>query len=572
MISEIDIGLYNKKFTTGSFIKLYSYEMPKGAIHEGLYQEFNQLLYKPALPFWLIENRDKYIKRQKKDRAVYGNYVRIFNSNEQILEIKPIYEKLVDSRMGEVTLQVVVFKKGLKAQQQQDRTRRFIGTGRNVVYSLNGQVQGNEGQSFITQDLKFRFLKDSTLIVIDCSMIKTNFRQDLFMANRSNLKQSNKLDYLREKVIETLRNNTALKNLNTQRKNSILHGGDDREEKELIQNLLSKVPLDDSLTSLLMKGFDSIELPKDKKLKTKKKGKEQKVPKETKRFPSIFKVNVKEQKESGKKIKSIPLNGKGIINFETDVMEDYFYRPQEKGEFQIKVLEGKTPNDSINPDPKPSPFPTKVEDYFEINQSGPMDGSIKLMIKPKSELSVGDEVKLNARLTSPEGDLESIFYVKIVNPQKEENKKVEQEPERPQLPRLIKISKKDNNWIQDNGEIWSENNWDENSVINIIPSEETKTISAIAINMDSYTLKRLLSKNKVASEDNVHIIKNEYISKVYLHGLFLYAIMDKLNIQENEMKSLPYNSEEFVAQIFKNYSDVLLYLDTNKEILNSFDA
>ena len=65
MIDELDIGLSDdKKFTTGSFIKLFSYEMPKGAkgaVSEGLYQELNQLLYKPALPFWHIMKKESII-------------------------------------------------------------------------------------------------------------------------------------------------------------------------------------------------------------------------------------------------------------------------------------------------------------------------------------------------------------------------------------------------------------------------------------------------------------------------------------------------------------------------------
>ena len=578
-IDILDIGLYgDKKFTTGSFIKLFSYEMPKGAkgaIHEGLYQEFNQLLYKPALPFWLLEKREDYKKRQKLDIAVYGNHVRINNPDEQILERKPIYEKLDDSKIGTVTVQVVVLKKGENPQQQTHRKGRFIGSGRNVIYTLNGQVQGTEGQSFITQDLKYNFLKDSMLVVIDCSKIKTEFRQDLFMANRSNLRQNDKLELLRKEVITILKNNETLRQLNTERKNTILQGGDDKKEKELIESLLSKVPLDKSLTNLLKKGMDLVNLT-DKKEKTTNQGKEQKRPQETKRFPSIFKINIKNDR-NGKKVKSIPLNGKGVIKFETNVAEDYFYRPQEKGEFQIHILEDREHHTDKPIDPNPNSDDNKVTDIFEVNQSGPSDGSIKLTLKPKDNISVGDEIELNAKLTSPDGDMESIFYVKIVNPQKQENTQTKKEPKRPELPQLIKITKQnDGNWQQDNGEIWSEDDWDGSSIIHIITGEEDEKniVSAIAINMDSYSLVKYLSKNKAKTEIEIDYLKNQYISKIYLHGLFLYSILDKLKSQQDDQekyKNDNQNSEVLLSQIFKNYGDVLIHLDTNKEILNSLD-
>jgi hypothetical protein len=576
-INKLDIGLYgDKQFTTGSFIKLFSYEMPKGAkgaIYEGIYQEFNQLLYKPALPFWLLEKREHYKKRQKLDIAVYGNHVRINNPDENILERKPIYEKFIDDEIGEVDVQAVIFEKGQNPQQQSDRKRRFIGSKRNVIYTLNGQVHGNEGQAFITQELQYNFLKNSMLVVINCSKIKTEFRQDLFMANRSNLRQNDKLEKLNSKVIEILKGNEVLRQLNIKRKNAILQGGDDKKEKELIENLLSKVPLDKSLTNLLKKGMDLINLPPQKE-KIINKGEGQKKPQDTQRFPSIFKINIKEN-QSGKKIKSIPLDGKGVIKFETNVAEDYFYRSQEKGEFHIYILEGRERSTDISVNPNPNPNDNRIADIFEVNQSGPIDGSIKLTLKPKDNLNVGDEIELNAKLTSPDGDMESVFYVKIINPQKQENTNTKKEPEKPELPQLIKITKKDNGWIQDNGEIWSEDGWDENSIIHIIPAEEEKkTVSAIAINMNSHSLTKYLSKNKAKTETEIDYLKNQYISKIYLHGLFLYSILDKLKAQQNSQEKYTndnQSSEDLLAQIFKNYSDVLIHLDTNKEILDSFD-
>ncbi len=592
-LDSLDIGLHdNKKFESGSFIKLYSYEMPKGAkgtIVQHLYRELNQLLYKPALPFWLFEQRDKYRnkekstlgvygnhgKKEKSTIGVYGNHVRIneHTTEDELLEAPLINEEIQNSLIGIVTIYVAIFKKGETPKQQHDRKRDYIGTGRNLIYVVNGQVHGVEGQSFITQDLKLNFLKDSLLVVVDCSKVKTSFRQDLFMANRSNLREGEKLELLRKKVIERLKNNQTLKRINAERKNKMLHGGDDTEEKELLENLLSNVPLDNSLTNLLKKGIDLVNLP-SRQARTSKKSEEQKRPWESKRFPSIFKINIKEHPQTGKKIKSIPLNGKGIIQFETDVAEDYFYRTQEKGEFQVTVLQGKQSNDEDFPNSEPSPYPNKVEDVFEVNRSGPSDGSIKLTLKPNQALKVGDEIALNAKLTSPDGDRECIFYVKIVDPQKEEPKKTEKEPEKPELPKLIKITKNtEDQWVQDNGELWPEENWGAENVIHIIPTdgEENKVISAIAINMDSHSLKKYISKNKANNENKIEYFRKQYISKVYLHGMFLYSILEKLRIQDDAANKNKNNesSEELLSRIFMNYSDVLIHLDINKELLDS---
>ncbi len=258
--------------------------------------------------------------------------------------------------------------------------------------------------------------------------------------------------------------------------------------------------------------------------------------------------------------------------------EDYFYRTQEKGEFQIQILNGRERTDKPIP-PVPNPNPNRVIDFFEVNQSGPDNGSIKLTLKPKDNLNVGDKIELNAKLTSPNGDMESIFHVKIIAPQKQKNTKTKKEPEKPELPQLIQITKNnDGYWQQDNGERWSEDDgWNEESIIHIIPADdegEKKIVSAIAINMNSYSLKKYLSKNHAKTEVQIEYLKNQYISKIYLHGLFLYSILDKLKSQQNSQekyKNDNQSSEDLVSQIFKNYSDVLIHLDTNKEVLNVLD-
>jgi len=52
-IEELDLGLYNRKFKTGSIIKLYSYDLPSGArsvISKDLRERINEYLFEPALP------------------------------------------------------------------------------------------------------------------------------------------------------------------------------------------------------------------------------------------------------------------------------------------------------------------------------------------------------------------------------------------------------------------------------------------------------------------------------------------------------------------------------------------
>ena len=567
--SGLDIGLFdNKKFLTGSFIKLYSYDLPSNArsnIRTGLYDKLNQFLYKPILPIWLFEKR-KY--SGEKQITVYGNHWRMNSDEENRLEIKPIFESFQTNDIGTIDIQVSIIKKDV--MDKKDSYKHFIG-GMPVIFTINGQVHGSIGETFITQKLGYGYLKKQMIINIDCSKMKTSYRQDVFMANRSSLKDSEKYSKLQNKVIETLKTNEKIKTINQKRKDAILQGGDDKEEKDFIENILMNFPFNNNpfLIELLKKGGnDFIKLQKNKQeiFSNNKEHKKEKKPIESKRFPSLFKIKLKEH--DGKKIKSIPLNGKGFLEFETDVENDYLYRPQEKGELEIQILGSHKQNklDGGNNLGKPN----KVDDFFEVTKSGPIDSSIKVTFKPTKNIRVGEEIRLNARLTSPEGDLESIFYIKIINPQEKTKQPVKEKPEIPNLPKIIKIIKDNNQWKQDNGTTWEESDWNEHSILKVIVGDETgkQFLDAVAINMSSHTLQKFISNSKVDNEKKAETARKNYITKIYLHSVFLYSILEKIKKIKDDEKNNSFDTEDLIADIFKKYSDVLLYIDINKEAMN----
>ena len=575
--NALEIGLVEHKFETGSFIKLFSYELPyraRTAILTGLYRVLNQLLYKPALPIYLYERRTDF-SDTKRENSVYGNHVRIhLDARENIETI--LSESFNMREMGEVTVQVAVFKKDIEERQ-------YIGH-KNLIYIQNGQVQGYEGQSFITQDLRFNFLKNSMLIVIDCTDIKKQYGQDLFMANRSNVREHPKSHKLKEEIIEALKHNQALRHLNNIRKQAILQGGDNQEVQKLIKSTLHKISSNVDLQKFLKSSMDlGSVFRSDRVPSTRQKNKTSK-PLKLKRYPSIFKINLKEDKQ-GKKIKSIPLGGQGIIQFETDVINDYLSRSQDKGDFRLYIHQTNTKNNGDDSkdsnDKHQNTKPRKVEDYFDVHRSGPDEGSIKLTMKPRQDLKVGDEIGIKARLTSPDGDQESIFYVGLSSSKpKTPQKKVDNKPTKLDLPNLIKVTRDEQTkkWQQDNGNEWQEvQDWDEQHIIHIMP--DAGKVVAIAINMSSWPLQKYLSKHS-KHEKGVEAFKNQYMLKVYLHGLFLYSILESIKNSKSKeaMKHSRPNSHsrkdeypdtaEQVATMFKSYIDVLMYVDINREMLD----
>lgn len=554
-IDELDLGLWNRNFTSGSIVKLYSYELPRGSrsnITLDLWRDLNQFLYHPALPILLYEKR--YKDGHSPDKLMLGNKTRLIIDERDKKEIT-ITVAIESHDLGTVNLEITVFKHNIKQSE-------FI-KDKAVIFTLNGQVHGTEQRRFISQELGFSMLRDSMLIQIDCTNIKTSFRQDLFMASRDRLKVSEKTQILIDKITNVLKSNDTLKEINQNRKNFILRESND--DKDLIKTVISNLPIDKDLLNLLKKTGDLDILKRytqkpDSDTKKPDKSKDNKGHYTSRRFPSIFKIESKSD-DKGKKVKSIPLNGKGIIKFETDVEDEYLFRPKDKGEFEIQILGRKNNNPSHDPNPNPSP--SKVEDFFEVTKEGPTNHSIKVAFEPKTNISVGDEIELNARLSSPSGDLQSIFWIRIVESQKEtENAKQPPKEEPPSLPKPIKVFE---HATEENPITWEQYGWTGEDIVKIISNKNI--LEAIAINMDCYALKRYISKNKISSPEQIKLTKNKFFLSIYFHSLFLYSILNKLGASEvGEMK---FDSEDLTPLIFKPYSSFLLSANTDEAILAS---
>ena len=548
--SELDIGLVNRTFKCGSGVKLYSYQLPKGSrgdISTDLYRDLNQYLYNLPIPIVVYEKRAHY-KVRNVSKIVLGNRTRI------VLDTNDNIEKSIQFELGtnlgnfSIPINLTIFKGNVDH-------REFI-KNKNLIYTLNGQVHASEGQSFVSQDLGFSLLKKHLLIQVDCTNIPVDIRQDLFMSNRTHLKKGIKTELLREEIVSFLSKSSELRKLNNERKNSLL--SDSKSDTDLLESFLSKLPVDKDVVNLLKKNGSLNFLKSSGNQFNTKQNKTNETEKKLNRFPSIFKLNLKENEE-GLPYKTIPINSNGIVTIETDVEDDYLFRPIDKGEFEIKVLQKKnTTENTVGPDKNPNQ--DSVSDVLTINRVGPSDGTIKLLIKPTEKAQIGEEIEVRAKLKTPGKDFECVFNVrvdkKIHTPDKS---KIKNKEAFPNLPIPKKAFKRP---IDNQGLPWSDNNlkWTGEDIVKVIQdTSETGEliVEGIIINMDSFCLLNFISKNRINTEKEINFIKDKYFLSVYLHSLFLFSIMQKMKKNDETLKSL--EVDEFISRMIKPYASFLLY-------------
>ncbi|MCD4695207.1 MAG: hypothetical protein K8S16_03115 [Bacteroidales bacterium] len=549
--NSMDVGLWNRKFKSGTIIKLFSYQLPPGSrsdIERDLWRDLNQFLYSPALTLLLWDARKK--KNKSPTTPLLGNRTRILLDDRGHIE-QTIPISFFQQEMGGADMEVTVFKHSVKQTE-------FI-KDKAVVFTLNGQVQGSLPRRFISKDLVLGMLRDSLLINVDCTKLIPRFRQDLFMANRSILKKGNKLEKLLEIIKSSIKECDILKELNQNRKEQIIH--EKSTDDKLLRELINSMPLDKEFLGIL-KQYGELNFFNKSMKPTKKKSNKEKKDKiyESKRFPSIFQLKIKPD-SNGKKIKTIPLNGKGILKFETDVEDEYFLRPYDKGELKLEVLGIKRNGGGGLYPVKPS----KVEEIFDVIKTGPSRNSIKVSLKPQKNISVGDEIEINTKLSCPGNDLESVFYIRIIDPQKKDKNPKQKTESQPTLPTPIKVFEKKHS---PDISCWDDYGWDGDDVLKIMTEEDR--IEAIAINMDSFALKKYISKKRIKDEKTMIYTREKYFVNIFFNALFLYSIFNKLDADLE--KALTDGVDELLPKIFKPFSSFLLYMDLNEYISKSLQS
>ncbi|WP_208608084.1 hypothetical protein, partial [Psychrobacter piechaudii] len=155
---SLDLGLKNRNFESGTIIQLYSFQPAhgnKGNISTDLYRSFNQYFYDLPLPFLVYDTRyDLKID----NKVIKGNRNRIDddtnNNVERTISLVLETDLDVNNSYFKIPVNITVFK--IQTNNEQDR--QYIGN-KNLIFTLNGQVHGYEGQSFISKDLGFPLLK-----------------------------------------------------------------------------------------------------------------------------------------------------------------------------------------------------------------------------------------------------------------------------------------------------------------------------------------------------------------------------------------------------------------------------
>lgn len=564
-IDKLDLGLQNRLFETGTIIKMYSYQFPKGysGFAQDLNQSINEFLFSPALPILTKDTAERYPNNKVLDNDLFGLKRRLHKEEGEYISDK-FSEVFEDDLFGKMKVSCFVFNLKVKdfdlKKTRDEIQRRYFKNGMNVLFSMNGQVHGFYTSEFISRSLKLNLLKNHLLIHVECTEMKYDFRKELFMASRDRLKDGEETQQLRHYLASKLSaSDGRLQEIEKMRKQAVNIDAS-ADTNQLLKNFTKNLPMNSDLMKLLGSTY-KLDVDKDKKPETKSEKKSDKpkeeIPFSPKRFPTSFKLNYNGNGDT--EVAKIPLNGDKTIRFTTDCENEYFDRIEEPGELKIALLNLKQ-NES-NGGAAPG-TPKEIADVFNVNRSSPNKGTIRVSLNPKDELKVGDTVQLKVSLTAPGGDFDEIFWVKIVDPQKPKEKTPDKEDDNEPLglPDMVFVyESKDENgeeavsW----GDVETATGLDIDFKTVMVPDVTGDQLNKIYINMDSSVLKSFKAKYKNPNQEQITIANRKYYTAVYFHTLFLYTISKNKGYQMSKRKE---NDEletvdvgQYLKDLFDNY-------------------
>ena len=205
---------YSREVEFGTTIKLYEYETSVGQsnvlMKGGLLYALERLMPEVALPIRMHECRGYAGKGGSFATTIAGLVVRLEEGKGDNLEPGfPRTAKLI-AATTKMNAKIYAFKP--------DRAATYL-RNEGVVFQINGQSHGHMPKSiFARKKVGLPRLKDSLLVIVDCSELGATQREDLFMSSRDRLSNKAIRNDVEAEVMEMLQNNGALKKLQQERR------------------------------------------------------------------------------------------------------------------------------------------------------------------------------------------------------------------------------------------------------------------------------------------------------------------------------------------------------------------
>lgn len=363
---------YARDCDYGSCIKLYAYDMKGFKSHAlmkgGLLGRLEVLLPEIALPVRVHECRDYRGHAGSFENTLVGLASRLAENRGGNLEDGYPTSATLRVHGHEMVATIYAFK-GDKADSYR--------TNEGILFTINGQTHGAIPKNFFSRSsVKMGRLAKSLLVIVDCSQLSVAAREDLFMNSRDRLSSHELRKDIESELEDLIIHHQGLRDLRERRRSEEVAERleDSRPLEQVLESLLRSSPTLERLFLLGQRLSRPFRSGGAGDREGGGGGAEHGIGSFTgKPHPTFFRFF---RKNAGIVLdRDAEVGRRCRIKFETDVVNDYFGRDDNRGRYIAEIVEG--------------PSEGKELDSNLALHDGVANWSITL---PEDSLSVGDEI------------------------------------------------------------------------------------------------------------------------------------------------------------------------------------
>lgn len=243
-------GQLDQDRPTGSFVKMFNYDLPaKSNITAGLRFKLARIMTSVPVPVVLDERRDYQSTTMQINVIGFKQLI-----SRHMEYVKHRVQRSYDfgGKLGERTVELVVFKRDEVVEQSDelnlraDKQRKFVSNSkqqnRAVFFTVNGQVHGDKGLSFIKNRCdKYHTGKD-TVAFVDFSDLGPAALTDLFTPARDRLQDKQMAKRLESGMEDLLTNDPLLVEEEQHRREQFTRDKRDEKMGDMLEELVDRNP------------------------------------------------------------------------------------------------------------------------------------------------------------------------------------------------------------------------------------------------------------------------------------------------------------------------------------------
>lgn len=355
---------YRVSLPYGTVVKLYNYRWKARSLAtRDVRFELERYLYRPSLPIRVIETRAGY-RAHYFATTVAGTSAAISKDRTKgFLEDNfPAGGEIQPEGVGELPISIAIYRERNNADQKAKAPKRLP---KGLYFTINGQVHHSFGpEFFVTRGLNYEFIKDTMLVVVDCTTLPEDIRDQVIMPSRDRLRLVAEFEAILESIVADLKDRDVLRAINDERR---LRRTKEALTQDTVQDVFQSLINKDPVFASLLKNGKGLRNPFDA-------GPEEPGPPyKGKLPPTYFRF------ENGKHeiVKTFSIDRTCAVELETDAMNGYFELPSPLDRGQL----------SIEP---------KCYERWNL-----WNGRLRMVFRAPSNARIGDSLKVTIAITDP---------------------------------------------------------------------------------------------------------------------------------------------------------------------------